>query len=64
MNSRWKQSGMHDAQAYRRLIALVTSKLLDLIKINVKTFTINQLEIAMTAASAMRGLDCVSVVMS
>jgi len=54
---------MYSAEDYRRLIALVASSQLDLSMIPVKVFALDQLVLAMDAASVMRSLDCVSILM-
>ncbi|MBA4784120.1 MAG: zinc-binding dehydrogenase [Rhizobiales bacterium] len=60
LSNNWEVIGnfMYDLVAYRRLASLVRSKLLDLDRVNVRVFALNDMPAAITAAAAMRGLDC------
>jgi alcohol dehydrogenase len=53
---------MYERQAPGQLAALAAAGLLDLGKINVKTFRLDQFEQAVEAAAAMQGLDLTAVV--
>jgi alcohol dehydrogenase len=61
----WQVMGcfMYPKDALGRLAAMAASGLLDLGKVNVRTFPLQDLEAALDAAAAMRGLDLTALTM-
>jgi alcohol dehydrogenase len=66
LRNNWEIIGnfMYRPEAYRTLVNLMRAGKVDLDKINTKTFDLADLNRAIDAASAMRGLDCVVVTMN
>ncbi len=66
LRNNWEIIGnfMYRPEAYRRLMSLFRAGRIDLEKINTTSFDLADLDQAIDAASAMRGLDCVVVTMN
>lgn len=66
MANDWEVIGnfMYRAGAFRTLASLTRARLLDLDKVNVRTFPMGELPQAMDHAAKMRGLDCTIVRLS